>query len=381
MRLPRMHEEEVELFDKIPSSLEVVGLYENTDFDWIVEKLIPEGAITLLYGKAGTGKTWLVLQLGIAVSGGRPFCTLRTKKCPVIYVGFEDPLQVISKRLKIMGASNNFRIWHIDSDFPPPKLDKQWQKYKQLPAGSLLIFDTLRASQGGDENSSQDMAQIMEKLKELRKEGLTIVLVHHTPKASESIYKGSTAILDLVDHELCLEKLKDEDNENIETEVYRLGTKQKTRFQPGEVFLSFAQEGFELAQDPRVQKLYELCEIIKQKGEPLQQDIIKEAGEQLGWSKNKTLQVLKKGEGTFWRRKKGQGHKFYYVLSEKVFSNFPDIYSIGKLENTPHKTGKYQEKTLTSPEFSNFPEGSGKIGRYSGKYPYRDKDSEFEYDL
>ena len=384
----KMQEEKIELLDKIPTSLEIIDKYGDVDYEWVVEKLIPKGAITLLYGRGGIGKTWLVLQMGLAISKGDPFCGLKTQKSKVYYIGFEDSLKrIIAQRLKILGGTKDFLVWHIDHDFPPPKLDSsEWQIYEILPAGSLMFIDTLRAAQSGDENSSQDMSKIIERLKKLRKKDITIVLVHHTPKGNETIYKGSTAILDLVDHELCLEKLKDEDNENIETEIYRLGTKQKTRFQPGEVFLSFTQEGFELAQDPKLQKLYDLYEVIQQKGKPLQQDILEEAKERLGWSKNKTLRILQKGEGTFWRKQKGQGHKFYYEPL-KVFSFFPSIYKGEKWENTPYKAGKYpkenQEKTLTSPESSHFPEGSGKMGRYSGKYPYRDEDQneDFEYDL
>lgn len=71
-----------------------------------------------------------------------------------------------------------------------------------LPPGSLLVFDTLRASQSRDENDSQQMASIMMKLKILRDSGFTILLIHHTPKGNDNIYKGSTAIFDLSDHVL-----------------------------------------------------------------------------------------------------------------------------------------------------------------------------------
>jgi len=57
--------------------------------------------------------------------------------------------------------------------------------------------------------------------------------------------------------------LKDED-EGVETEIYRLGTKQKTRFQPGEVFLSLTKEGFELAQDSKTEKYLELYGVIQE---------------------------------------------------------------------------------------------------------------------
>ena len=389
----QQEKEKNELWDKIPSSLEIVTMDEDTDYEWIVDKLIPKGGITLLYGRGGIGKTWLSLQMCKAIAEGQPFCGLETTKCPVIYVGFEDPRRVIIKRLKILGASKDFKIWHVDLDFPPPHLDSkdsEWQIYKKLPSGSLIVIDTLRAAHSKDENSSQDMAKIMERLKELRRKGITIVLLHHTPKSSEEIYKGSTAILDLVDHELCLEKLKEEDNkenEDMDMGIYRLGTKQKTRFEPVEIFLSFNGQGFELAQDPKLQKLYDLFEIIREKGKPLQQDILKEAKEQLGWSQNKTRRILEKGEGTFWHKQKGQGHKFYYIPLDRVFFNFSPYNIKEKLKNTPYKAEKYpeenQEKTLTSSEFFNFSEGSGKMVKYSEKYPYKDKDQneDFEYDF
>ncbi|MDL1972326.1 MAG: AAA family ATPase, partial [Deltaproteobacteria bacterium] len=384
LSVKKMQHEKIELWDRIPSSLEIIDMDEDADFEWIVHKLIPKGGITLLYGRGGVGKTWLVLQMCEAIASGKPFCGLETKKCPIVYVDFEDSRKVIKKRLNVLGGSKDFKIWLFDSEFPPPKLDSsKWHMYQELPPNSLIVVDTLRAAHALDENSSQDMTKIMDKLKELRRREITVLLLHHAPKANVETYKGSTAILDLVDHELCLEKLEDEDNE---AEIYRLGTKLKTRFEPTEIFLSFNGQGFELAQDPRMQKIYDLFEIIKEMGEPLQQDILKEAKEQLGWSKNKTLQILKKGEGTFWRKQKGQGHKFYYIPLERASSNFP-LYNIKrKLENSPHKAGKYpkenQEKTLTSSEFSNFPEGSGKIGKYSGKYSeVEDRDEDFEYDL
>ena len=369
----QQEKEKNDLWDKIPSSLEIVAMDEDTDFEWVVDKLIPKGGITLLYGRGGIGKTWLTLQMCKAIANGEPFCGLKTKKCPVIYVGFEDPLSVISKRLRILGASRDLKIWHIDSDFPPPHLDlSKWQIYQQLPSGSLIVIDTLRAAHSKDENSSQDIAKIMDRLKELRRKGITIVLLHHTPKASEGTYKGSTAILDLVDHELCLEKLKDED-EGVETEIYRLGTKQKTRFEPGEIFLSFNGEGFELAQDPKTEKYLELYgviqEILESNEEPLQKNIVDKAHKRLGWSPKKIRSLLKQGKDIYWKEERIKGaNKIHYL---PLNYHFPLYIRGEKWEFTPKEREKYpkesQEKTLTSSEFSHFPEGSGKMVIYPKK--------------
>ena len=120
---------------------------------------------------------------------------------------------------------------------------------RSFPPGSLLIYDTLRASQGRDENDSQHMAFVMQRLKELRDMGFTILLLHHTPKGNDRTYKGSTAILDLADHVLSLHKVKKANPEGGEIEddedqdcLYRLGTKDKTRYEPFHIFMAFDKE-------------------------------------------------------------------------------------------------------------------------------------------
>lgn len=291
------------LIKHIPSSEEIGRM--NVDVEWLVEGLIPKGAITLLFGRGGIGKTWLALQLGKAVA--------EKSNIPVIYVGFEDPIAILKERLSVLGTSKNLYIWHIsNSEIIPPKLDsKDWKNYKNLPQDSLFIFDTLRASQSGDENSSRDMAIIMERLKELREKGFTILLLHHTPKSNEGIYKGSTAILDLVDHALCLEKTKDEENESLDTGVFRLGTKEKTRFEMFEIYLEF-DRGFKSTFNPKTEKYIKLCKIIDELGNSVnQKEILEKAEEELGWNRKKTIKILNTGEGKYWTYERKWKEKIY----------------------------------------------------------------------
>lgn len=226
--------------------------------EWAVDKLLPKQSITLLHGKGGIGKTWLSLIMGDAITRGTPFMGLNVMPMTVVFIDFENSLPVLVDRIKKIGIEDVL-FWHNSNEtLRPPKLDKQeWELYKKLPPGSLLVFDTLRASQDKDENDSQDMQFIMSKLKELRDMGFTILLLHHTPKGNERTYKGSTAILDLADHVLSLHKVK---RTNLETEIeddedtdclYRLGTKDKTRYEPFHIFMAFDKErGFVKALDP-----------------------------------------------------------------------------------------------------------------------------------
>ena len=57
--------------------------------DMIVEDLIPKG-LTILAGAPKSCKSWMALDLSLAVSSGRTFLGKNTKACGVIYFAFED---------------------------------------------------------------------------------------------------------------------------------------------------------------------------------------------------------------------------------------------------------------------------------------------------
>jgi archaellum biogenesis ATPase FlaH len=297
--------------------------------EWLIDKLIPKESITILHGKGGIGKTWLSLVVAEAVSKGNRFMDLESMKVPVVFVDFENSLPVLVERVKKINASDVF-FWHNTSEVKPPKLDsRNWELYRQMPVG-LLIFDTLRASQDGDENNSQDMQFIMSKLKELRDMGFTILLLHHTPKGNDRTYKGSTAIFDLSDHVLSLHRVKKynlqetDDNED-EDSYFRFGTKDKTRYEPYHIFLEFDKDkGFVIAPDPDIENIKAIYDLLKGK-EPLNQlAVFKLVKEELEiTNKQKVLRLLKKGEGKYWTAEKKPGQKgiFYNCSTVQHYSN------------------------------------------------------------
>jgi hypothetical protein len=292
-----------------PANLPTMAKIYDLDIQvkWAVEKMIPKQAITLLHGRGGCGKTWVGLQLGGCVADGQPFAGLKVNKEPCYYVDFENPLAVLHDRALILGKSN-LKIWHSSHKDSPPKLDAEaWEKYKALPVG-VLIVDTLRAAQIGDENSSKEMAIILVRLKELRDIGFTIILLHHTPKGNEKIYKGSTAILDLCDHVLSLEQVKEagsskvvEDNDSLDHPL-RLGTRQKTRFLPCKIFLQFDPErGFERAIGPDEGLSEEILKILFGSDKQLNQaELYESAKKKLAISRNRFHRIMKDGENIFW---------------------------------------------------------------------------------
>ena len=302
---------------------------------WLIENLLPERSLTLLTGRGGIGKTWLALQIAKAVSEGIPFMGLPVQKRCVVYLDYENPLPVLVERVRVLKIEKVF-FWH-QSAIPLPRIDnpvtdngKTFEDLKTFPKGTLFIVDTLRSIQSGDENSSQDMSLVMNKLKELRDAGFTILLLHHTPKNNEKIYKGSTAIFDLSDHILSLYPVrKQEDIENtddcgFEFDCYYFGTKDKTRFKPFNIWLTSNKEsgGFSAVHAHGLTKKgrgINILEVLK--------EILYESGGRLTYtelwniantrhglkSRGKFDALIKRGKGQYWNTTK-EGRNTYICL-------------------------------------------------------------------
>lgn len=306
-----LSEPTIDINSRIPTFYEIGKL--EIKVEWIVEGEIPKQAIVVLTAPGGGLKTMLCLKIGSCIAEGRPFVGLLTQKIPVYYVDFENPLALLSDRAKLLGGSS-MRVWHLSNIFSPPRLDTdEWILFKALTPG-LLIFDTLRSAQLLDENSSRDMALIMGRLKELREMGFTILLIHHSPKADDRKYKGSTAISDLADHCLVLERVRavgsdelaeDQDDEDL---PIRLGVRGKSRFESTPIFMKFdSTDGFTRARNPNDELMDDILEILNgydsdNGGYPNQTELCKIGKEELSLNRKKMLRLLKNGEGKLWAK-------------------------------------------------------------------------------
>ena len=103
----------------------------------------------------------------------------------------------------------------------PSDLDKE-KDYKYLVKAiesldvKVVVFDSLVRIHSGDENSSKDIAKVMNAFRRITKMGVTVICIHHNRKEgvkmqSTSSIRGSSDILAGID---CLLQVSKPENEN-----------------------------------------------------------------------------------------------------------------------------------------------------------------------
>jgi hypothetical protein len=159
---------------------------------FIVPELVPEGA-TLLVSRPKLGKSWLVLDIAIAVSSGRfTLGSLKPIQGDVLYLALEDGPRRLQRRLTKLLPTFGER-WSPRLTFATewPRADQggladieQWVSSVEAPR--LVIVDTLaqfrKAPNVRAQLYAEDYGAIAELQKLASKHGIGIVIVHHDRK-------------------------------------------------------------------------------------------------------------------------------------------------------------------------------------------------------
>ncbi len=171
---------------------------------WLVRGVLPAEGLAAIFGAAGSGKTFLALDLAAAIAEGRRWFTYRVNAAPVVYVCLEGEA----------GLSQRVRAWekHHGRRLPENLRFVMSQPFSLIAAedvneladacrdagagGGLLVIDTLnRATLGLDENASQDMGRIIKTAADLQHRfGGLVLLVHHSGKDLSRGMRGHSSL-------------------------------------------------------------------------------------------------------------------------------------------------------------------------------------------
>lgn len=163
---------------------------------WLIEDLWGDEAVGFIAGTPKAGKTWLALELAVAVASGQP-CLGRyavRRRGHVLLYAAEDTAPDIKHRVAAIahtrGLAGLDRLALGLITVPDLRLDSD--EHQQRLAATLaeiqprlLILDPLVRLHRGDENSAADVSLLLGCLRQLqRQHAVAIILVHHVRKTS-----------------------------------------------------------------------------------------------------------------------------------------------------------------------------------------------------
>lgn len=168
---------------------------------WLVTGLWAEQAVGIVGGEPKCCKSFLALELAVAVASGASCLRHFTVPQPgrVLLYAAEDALHVVRRRLEGICAAAGCRLIDLDVQVitaPTLRLDLREDRaalertVAQL-APRLLILDPFVRLHRIDENASGEVAPLLAYLRELqRRHALAVLLVHHARKSAAGMRAG-----------------------------------------------------------------------------------------------------------------------------------------------------------------------------------------------
>lgn len=169
----------------------------------LIEDVLPERGIAMVFGPSGKGKTFWMLDLAFHVHNGIRWRDKDIVQGDVMYVAAEAG-RGIKKRIQAVKRIHPDWCAPFVADVAPDlasAISLQAVRDAALAVGKpvMVIIDTMSASFEGDDSSQQDIAKMMRNLKTLSDAlECLVVFVHHATKDGAS-YRGSGVLFANVD--------------------------------------------------------------------------------------------------------------------------------------------------------------------------------------
>ncbi|MDE2097009.1 MAG: AAA family ATPase [Patescibacteria group bacterium] len=182
--------------------------------EWIVRRVLPRAELAVVFGDAGSGKSFFALDLCAAITRGIEWRTNRVARGGVVYVCAEGA-RGLKARLRAYAHEHQVALAQLPAviaDAPNLLEPKDaaalahaivaWGQ-KQGPI-DVVVVDTLSATTpGGNENSGEDMGLVLSHCKLISKHtGALVVLIHHSGKDSTRGARGWSGLRAAADAEI-----------------------------------------------------------------------------------------------------------------------------------------------------------------------------------
>jgi KaiC/GvpD/RAD55 family RecA-like ATPase len=187
----------------------------------VLDPIIPEKGLAMVYAVRGTGKTYLVLGIAYAVATGTQFLKWKAPHARrVLLIDGEMPAAALQERLAkvVQGATvepaeNMLTIISGDlieeggvGNLADPKVQAELEPH--LEGVELLILDNLSSLTAViRDNDADSWNPIQAWLLRLRRRGISVLIVHHAGKGGEQ--RGTSRREDVLDTSISLRRPSD----------------------------------------------------------------------------------------------------------------------------------------------------------------------------
>jgi hypothetical protein len=153
---------------------------------WLVPDILPEG-LCMFAARPKTGKSWLLLELAVALATGGRFLGHHLERAPVLILALEDGDRRLAKRLQALECPHSVEGLHFQFGMPPlgdGGLEYLTQLVDEIQP-ALVGIDTVSRALGArtDQDKNADMTAALGPLQQLALERhLCMMLVDHLRK-------------------------------------------------------------------------------------------------------------------------------------------------------------------------------------------------------
>ena len=188
--------------------------YNEDEDDDLVNGLIETPSLVVIYGPPKTGKTLIAIDLAVSLSSSKNWLGRSIPKpANIIYLAYEDPKSIIRRMqctFKNKFNLDNYLENRISiSKQPPDILDEHYEEALEFYFSNylndddtnvklkhVLIVDTLSMAMAGrgDENSSTGMGLAIEKFRNIRNLGITVIVITHSGKDITKGVRGHNSL-------------------------------------------------------------------------------------------------------------------------------------------------------------------------------------------
>lgn len=178
---------------------------------WIVKGVLPKAGLGVVYGASGSGKSFVVLDMGMAIARGAEWRGRKVRQGRVAYIVAEGA-DGFRKRLAAYAQHNQVDLTTVPMtvlNAAPNLLEKQdavdvAKGIKAAGGADLIIVDTFaQTTPGANENAGEDVGKALGYCKRIHEAtGAMVLLIHHSGKDATKGARGWSGLRAACDAEI-----------------------------------------------------------------------------------------------------------------------------------------------------------------------------------